>query len=96
LLDFPNAPTNGQIFTSGSQSWQWDGNKWIPLAAQTTIYVQKTGDSMSGALTLNADPNTALAAATKQYVDGRFVQMTQAAYNALGTKDATVLYVIVG
>jgi hypothetical protein len=31
--------------------------------------VNKAGDSMSGALILNADPSTALGAATKQYVD---------------------------
>lgn len=27
-LDFPNSPTLSQIYTSGSQSWQWDGTVW--------------------------------------------------------------------
>lgn len=27
-IDFPNSPTNGQIFTSGSTSWIYDGVKW--------------------------------------------------------------------
>ena len=27
-IDFPDAPTVGDVFTSGSQSWQWDGVAW--------------------------------------------------------------------
>ena len=27
-IDFPNAPTLNQIFTSGVQNWQWDGTAW--------------------------------------------------------------------
>jgi len=27
-LDFPSSPTVGQVFTSGSQTWVWDGEKW--------------------------------------------------------------------
>jgi len=37
-------------------------------------YVQKAGDTMTGALTLAANPTTNLQAATKQYVDAGFVQ----------------------
>ena len=36
--------------------------------------VNREGDSMSGALTLPADPTSNLQAATKQYVDGKVVQ----------------------
>jgi len=35
MLDFPNAPTMNQIFTSGGLSWQWDGTKWIVTDAGT-------------------------------------------------------------
>lgn len=28
MLDFPNSPTIGQVFASGSASWVWDGVKW--------------------------------------------------------------------
>lgn len=28
-IDFPNAPTTGQTFSSGGSTWQWDGAKWI-------------------------------------------------------------------
>jgi len=33
MLDFPNTPTSGQIFTSAGQSWRWDGVKWGSAAA---------------------------------------------------------------
>ena len=28
-VDFPAAPTVGQVFISGAQSWTWDGTKWV-------------------------------------------------------------------
>lgn len=28
-LDFPNSPTNGQIFSSGGMLWRFDGTKWV-------------------------------------------------------------------
>lgn len=37
-----------------------------------TTYVNVTGDTMTGALTLHADPSAAMQAATKQYVDNLF------------------------
>jgi len=37
-IDFPSAGlTPGQIHTSGSRSWAWDGAKWGPSAAGTSI-----------------------------------------------------------
>jgi len=30
-IDFPNSPTTGQVYTSGTRSWQYDGEKWIVL-----------------------------------------------------------------
>jgi hypothetical protein len=29
MIDFPASPTVGQVFTSGAQSWTWDGTKWV-------------------------------------------------------------------
>lgn len=28
-IDFPNSPTNGQVFTAANKSWTYDGTKWI-------------------------------------------------------------------
>ena len=28
-IDFPNSPTNGQTYTVGTFTWQYDGQKWI-------------------------------------------------------------------
>lgn len=46
------------------------GNLAATSAAQAN-YVEKDGDTMTGALILNADPAVALGAATKQYVDAQ-------------------------
>jgi hypothetical protein len=48
-----------------------DSTQWVTAAPQpdVSVYLQKSGGTMTGTLTLNADPSTALGAATKQYVD---------------------------
>lgn len=28
-INFPDSPTNGQVFTAANKSWTWDGTKWI-------------------------------------------------------------------
>jgi hypothetical protein len=33
MLDFPNSPTTGQIFSSGKGTFSWDGVKWVPVFA---------------------------------------------------------------
>lgn len=45
---------------------KWNGITWV---IDTNSYVNKAGDTMTGFLTLHADPTLALQAATKQYVD---------------------------
>lgn len=59
-----------QDVTSGS-SPTFDGSNFtgIPDSAMDTDYVEVTGDTMTGALTLSGDPTSDLHAATKQYVD---------------------------
>ncbi len=46
-------------------------------------FVLQTGDTMTGSLTLNADPSSALHAATKSYVDNGVATATQIAGNGL-------------
>jgi len=40
-IDFPNSPTNGQIFTSGDKSWIWDGTTWKAYGASLSPTVLK-------------------------------------------------------
>jgi hypothetical protein len=100
MLDFPNSPTTGQIFSSGKGTFSWDGTKWVPVFAGAlgdapsdgTSYgrvsgawarvVKLAGDTMTGALVLNADPTAPLGAVTKQYVDARSVTGALVAFNS--------------
>lgn len=51
-IDFPNSPTVGQVFTSGSRSWVWTGAVWdakpYGLIAQSDV-VNLTTDLASKA-----------------------------------------------
>lgn len=55
------------------------------LQAQLDAKVAKAGDTMTGALTLNADPTNALHAATKQYVDSVAAGLDHKASVLVGT-----------
>jgi hypothetical protein len=68
-MDFPSTPTVGQEFASGGVTYVYNGTGWTIKGGATTDFVLKTGDTMSGALTLPSDPVSALQAAPKQYVD---------------------------
>lgn len=58
-------------------------------------YVTKTGATMTGQLSVPTTPTASAHATSKGYVDSRIWQGSQAAYDAIGTKDPTVLYVII-
>jgi len=32
-LNFPDSPSLNQIYTSGSNSWQWDGTVWNAISS---------------------------------------------------------------
>lgn len=38
-LNFPSNPTNGQIYTVGDQSWQWDSGitSWVAISAAEAV-----------------------------------------------------------
>lgn len=62
-----NLTSNGFVKTSSS-----DGT----LSVDTNTYLNINGGTLLGALTLNADPSTALQAATKSYVDNLVTGLT--------------------
>jgi Chaperone of endosialidase len=72
-LDFPAAPIIGALYPDppldGVTQYRWDGIAWKAGYINNTQFVFRAGDSMSGPLTLQADPVSSLQAATKQYVD---------------------------
>jgi Chaperone of endosialidase len=54
-FDFPASPTVGQKYTSGGVTYSWNGYAWAggPVADSST-YVLKAGDAMTGPLTVPA------------------------------------------
>ena len=74
-FDFPTGAAVDQIYTSpDGVTYTWDGEKWMRGGATTGgggEFVLKTGDTMSGPLTLPGDPTAPLHATPKQYVDAR-------------------------
>mgnify|MGYP005992878913 CR=1 FL=1 len=63
--------SNGESFIYSSASADWFRLSGLDEAGNDARYVNVSGDTMTGALTLPADPTVALQAATKQYVDGK-------------------------
>ena len=65
-----NASTATRLATSRTiNGVSFDGSQNITITAQDPDSVTKTGDTMTGFLTLHSNPTTSLHAATKQYVD---------------------------
>ena len=50
-MDFPNSPTVGQVFSSGSRQWVWTGTTWDSPAAGTPGIVSSTGGTFTGDIT---------------------------------------------
>ena len=81
----------------GSEFWvDPTGTPPLDQTAADARYINTAGDTMTGTLVLAASPSATLEAATKGYVDGKIWYGTLAAYNAIGTKDPLVLYVVTG
>jgi hypothetical protein len=36
-IDFPNSPVNNETFTSGNNTWQWNGTAWNIVTASTPV-----------------------------------------------------------
>jgi hypothetical protein len=73
-FNFPSTPTIGQLYPDPALTdiaqYKWDGTAWLAQAvAGANEFVKKSGDAMSGFLTLHANPDAAMKAATKQFVD---------------------------
>lgn len=73
----PATKVTGQLWHDSSinQLRLWNGATWDDVATTVNLTgkVNKSGDTLTGFLTLNADPVSALHAATKAYVDLVFI-----------------------
>lgn len=72
--DFPASPVMDQAFITANRIYIWNGYAWISAGSvgySEDVFVKKAGDTMTGTLTLNADPADPMVATTKQYVDRR-------------------------
>jgi hypothetical protein len=50
MIDFPNSPTNGQVFTSVNTSWIYDGSKWLASNSPAAAFLPLTGGTLTGQL----------------------------------------------
>lgn len=58
MIDFPNAPTVGQVFTAAGGTWTWDGVKWTPSGVSAS-YLPLAGGTMTGPVALTAGSTSA-------------------------------------
>ena len=75
MFDFPNSPTTGDLVTTPDGSTrQWDGSKWVANtgAGAAFAFLPLTGGTLTGMLTLSADPTANLHAATKRYLNNKY------------------------
>lgn len=42
-ITFPSSPYTGQVYTVGTKSWQWDGEKWLSYYNETPSHIYGTG-----------------------------------------------------
>jgi hypothetical protein len=52
-IQFPNSPSNGDQHTAAGLTYTFDGDKWVAYG-YSSKYVQKSGDTMTGALNVPA------------------------------------------
>jgi hypothetical protein len=75
-FDFPSSPSVGQLYPAvaviGQPQYRWNGTEWTAATFDPAGYVRKSGDVMTGALSLAGDPTQALHAVPKQYLDTKF------------------------
>ena len=67
-VNFPQNPSEGDTFTSGNSTFVFTNGKWVSASSPNSL-VSKSGDTMTGLLTLSGDPVSDDQAASKSYVD---------------------------
>jgi hypothetical protein len=72
-INFPAAPIIGELYPTpaiaGIPQYKWDGTAWLAMTPSALTYVQRGGDTMTGALNVVTPPTLPAHAASKAYVD---------------------------
>jgi len=76
-FNFPNTPTIGDLYPTpalpGVPQYRWDGAVWTTTTYDPLTWVQRAGDTMTGALNVVTPPTLPAHAASKAYVDAAAV-----------------------
>jgi len=55
-IDFPNSPTNGDLYSAGGKNWQYNGSAWVLLGVSVTVTLEDdsvtTAKIAAGAVTV--------------------------------------------
>jgi hypothetical protein len=74
-FDFPPTPAVGTLYptvaVAGTPQYRWNGTEWTAATFDPAGYLRKSGDAMTGPLSLAGDPTLALHAVPKQYIDAQ-------------------------
>lgn len=80
----PTGGTDGQVLTKGESGPEWADNPGMTQAAADARYLQLSGGTMTGALTLNGNPSADNQAANKAYVDSKAPKYVSVTLSASG------------
>lgn len=88
-IDFPDSPTNNQIYTSGGRSWIWNGSSWVAYTTTITADLIANG-TITSAMIANGTIATADIAAnaiTSSLIAANAVTTSQIADRSVGSTE---------
>lgn len=80
----PTGGTDGQVLTKTADGSEWADNPGMTQTAADARYLQLSGGTMAGALTLNGNPSADNQAANKAYVDSKAPKYVSVTLSASG------------
>ena len=80
----PDGGTEGQVLTKGESGPEWADNPGMTQAVADARYLQLSGGTLTGALTLNGNPSADNQAANKAYVDSKAPKYVSVTLSASG------------